>query len=146
MIAIEKGNPPGKFVSEVKSYKAENGRPPSWDEIRCKPEVTASLVSEQGGLCAYCMSRIRATHDGGIQDAHVEHIIPQSKSRHGEDVDYGNMLAVCDGKHGESRTAWSCDRFRGNKDLVVNPLQSQTLQFIRYRSDGTILSDDNAVK
>ena len=145
MIAIKKGSPPLEFVSEVKGYEAHNDKLPSWDEIRCKSKVTASLVGEQGGLCAYCMSRIRATQGGGIQDAHVKHVIPQSKSQHGEDVDYGNMVAVCEGRHGESKAAWSCDRSRGDKDLTVNPLRPQTIQSIRYRSDGTILSDDASI-
>ena len=142
MVPIKKGRPPQAFVSELKDYEAANGKLPSWEEIRCKSEVTAALVREQGGLCAYCMSRIEAGWRGSIQDAHVEHILPQSKSAHGEDVDYGNMLAVCEGKHGESRASWSCDRSRGNASMTVNPLRPQTLQSIRYRGDGTILSDD----
>lgn len=145
MVPIEKNTPPRELLAEIHAYKAENGMLPAWDEVRCKPEVTASLVSEQGGLCAYCMARIRATREGSITDAHVEHIHPQSKSSHGEDIDYDNMLAVCEGKHGEGSTSWSCDRSRGNKKLTVNPLSPQTLRSIRYRSDGTIIAEDEAI-
>lgn len=143
MIPIKKGKPPRDLVKEVVDYKDKVGSSPSWEhDIHCKPEVTASLVREQGGLCAYCMSRVEVCH-GSVNDAHVEHILPQSKCEHGEDVDYGNMLAVCEGQRG--KTSW-CDRSKGDKPLAVNPLKPQTLRLIRYRADGLILSDDDDIE
>lgn len=142
MIPIEKGKPPSCLQDEIEEYRSVFNANPPWKEIRCKPEITASLVEEQGGLCAYCMSRIEA-RSYGANKAHVEHVLPQSKCEKGEDVDYGNMLAVCEGRHGG---ALCCDRARGSKALMVNPLHPQTLESIRYKADGEILSDDEAVE
>lgn len=140
MIPINKGAAPRTYLQELEEYRRQNGSLPNWDrEIRSKRTVVESLVSEQRGICAYCMSRIT------VENAHVEHILPQSQCHHGEDLDYGNMLAVCDGGEGIGRKGLHCDRARGDKELHVNPLKPETLAEIRYMSNGKIKSKDPAI-
>lgn len=162
MIPINKGAAPQPFVQEIMEFRETTGRRPTWDEIRCKRDVLSSLLAEQGGICAYCMSRILdASSTGSVSDertAHVEHLLPQSKSSHGEDIDYRNMVAVCSGERGGAREnsscnhtrktakkALCCDRARGTQDLAVNPTHPETLRGIRYRANGTIYSEEPSV-
>ena len=49
--------------------------------------VIESLLSEQGGLCAYTGRRIER------DSCHIEHIKPQCHCARGEDVDYHNLVA-----------------------------------------------------
>lgn len=100
----------------------------------------------RGGICAYCMSRIEdanaleSTRDE--RAAHVEHLLPQSRCSHGEDIDYHNMVAVCSGERGEGKKALCCDRARGHQELTVNPTRPETLRSIRYRANGRVYSED----
>lgn len=58
-----------------------------------KQTLRQSLCEEQNELCAYCMKRIRPVESG----MKVEHFDPQSHEA-GNDLDYNNLLAVCEGK------------------------------------------------
>lgn len=137
MIPIKKGAAPKEYVQELEDYRRQTGELPNWNrEVRSKRAVIESLVFEQRGICAYCMSRIT------VNNAHVEHILPQSKCHDGEDLSYDNMLAVCSGGDGAGKKGLHCDRARGDKELQVNPLEPDTLAKIRYRHDGKILSED----
>lgn len=146
MIPIKKGSVPRAYTQEIRDFEKAVGRSPVWDEIRCKRKVVAALLAEQGGICAYCMSRIgdanalESTRDE--RAAHVEHLLPQSRSSHGEDIDYHNMVAVCSGERGEGKKALCCDRARGNQELTVNPTRPETLRSIRYRANGRVYSED----
>ncbi|MFZ2302108.1 MAG: retron system putative HNH endonuclease [Gallionella sp.] len=53
-----------------------------------KDAIKASLLKEQGYLCAYTMLRLR-----DVSDCHIEHIQPQSATAPGIDLDYTNMVA-----------------------------------------------------
>ena len=58
------------------------------------------------------------------------------------------MLGVCSG-NSASAGAYenlTCDRHRGNTALTVNPLDENTVRKIKYKSDGTIYSDDMAIE
>lgn len=141
MLPIVKGNPPKEFVRELRELRSTPGASASWDQVRTRGAVIEALCREQGQLCAYCMKRISPN------TAHVEHVVPQSKCAPSQDVDYDNMLAVCDGNEGAgSRGVLTCDRARGDVPLKVNPLRPETLAEIRYRSDGIICSDDAGVQ
>ena len=79
--------------------------------------------------------------------SHVEHIVPQSVCKPGEDVAYSNMLAVCDGNEGMgSADALTCDRARRDRALVVNSLKPETLKGIQYHRNGEIDSTDGATR
>lgn len=87
MIEIKKGNEPKELLQYRQQDFASYADMPS----DVKKKVIESLLSEQGHLCAYCMSRI----DGGKHRATIEHCIPQSASTEKERLNYKNMAAVC---------------------------------------------------
>lgn len=106
--------------------------------------VLESLMREQGYICAYCMRRIPEKR--GHPQATIEHIKPQSKCSEEEKMDYKNMLAVCSGnRDAKSKDFKTCDARRGNQDLFLNPLKSDTLATIKYRANGKIYSDNTAI-
>ncbi len=109
--------------------------------------VIESLAREQGYLCAYCMCRIHTKKSSAEPPfATIEHIEPRSFTNEAKRIDYRNMLAVCDGnKHASDDAMKTCDACRGNKPLSLNPLKSETLSTIAYRSSGKIYSDDENV-
>ncbi len=124
--------------------------PPSLTEHRSSPsatysnythtaELTAALVAEQRGLCCYCLSRIRAD-DGS---ARVEHWHCQ-RDYSDEDLDYSNLLAVCRGNDGQSKSVQHCDRSKGSLSLSRNPANPDhnVEAVVGFRGDGTITSSD----
>ena len=98
-----------------------------------------SLVSEQGGICCYCMQRIRPTEDA----MKVEHWHSQA-GHDAEQLDYSNMLAACMGNQGQPKDEQHCDTLKGNKSLSRNPanLDHRIEHFIKYLGDGRIESSD----
>lgn len=141
MIPINKGAEPKALTDALAELRSTPGSPVSWTEVRNQRPIREALCFEQGGLCAYCMRRIDA------DTSHVEHIIPQSVCEAGQDVAYGNLLAVCDGNEraGNAR-AFICDRARRDSALTVNPLKPETLKSIKYYRNGKIDSTDEAVQ
>ena len=143
MLPIKKGPAPQELINATRRIEGTPNATLSWRNIT-SPEREATLqalLDEQGHLCAYCTDKIK------MDNAHVEHIIPQSEAAGADDphsVDYGNLLAVCDGFAG-CAGGQTCDRSRGDTPLTVNPLKPETLESIRYLRDGRILSDDSAV-
>lgn len=102
--------------------------PAAWVEHRATPgatyddadapkdELRRALVSEQAGLCCYCLGRI--TPDAKAMK--IEHWAPQD--RHPErQLDYGNLLGACMGNQGSPRSQQHCDTAKGNQELFVNP-------------------------
>ena len=78
-----------------------------------KKEVIKSLLSEQGHLCAYCMSRI--DENEGKHKTTIEHCLPQAATSEKERLNYRNMVAVCWGnRDAHSNEDKSCDVKRGS--------------------------------
>ena len=104
-------------------------------------DIKSQLVEEQGFICAYCMKRIQK-NDISVT---IEHYIP----RNGKDgqpdkqLEYNNLLAVCDGNRGS--TNLTCDASKGAKLITINPLDKVSVLQIKYKSDGTIYSDDKKI-
>lgn len=143
MIEIKKGNEPKELLEYRRQAFASYGDMPSV----VKKRVLESLLSEQGHLRAYCMSRI----DTGNRkhQATIEHFIPQSISDEGGRLNYKNMLAVCRGnRDAHLNDDKSCDAKRGSlpreQQIMkkVNIFDGRTLSHIQYKSDGTIYSND----
>ena len=152
MIPIKKGKAPKKLVDDVASLRSNPNMSANYGNLShdAKDAARKALVAEQGGLCAYCMRRI------GKQEHHatIEHIVPQHDANgvahDRESIDYGNMLAVCDGGAPEPgqhvrKDDLTCDKHRGNAPLTVNPLVPRTLEKIRYSRNGEIHSDDPVI-
>ena len=143
MIEIKKGTEPKELLEYRQQKFASYADMPA----DVKKKVIKSLLLEQGHLCAYCMSRINA--DDGKHKTTIEHCTPQSATTEKERLDYKNMVAVCWGnRDAHSNDDKSCDAKRGTlKDVQqnmkkINVLDGSTLSDIKYRSDGTIYSDN----
>ncbi len=102
-----------------------------------------ALLEEQGHLCAYCMKRIslkRSNLGRGEQATkpmvEVEHYLSQKEFPE-KDLDYTNMLGVC---NGFSQGDIHCDKSRLETRLkVLNPLEKQVEKLVAYSLDGRIL-------
>ncbi len=129
MIFIEKGQEPASLIK----YKQQNGA--YYDGFSQKENVREALLIEQGHICAYCMRRIAK------DTMTIEHYIPKTVDENLE-LDYRNMLGVCLGHRGHRKEDMTCDAHRGNVVLTINPLDRSKVQLIKYKSDGTIYSED----
>lgn len=131
MILIKKQSEPVALTGYKKQKWAYYEGIPS----AIKTSILESLLEEQGCVCAYCMKRI------STDDMTIEHYISQSADK-SKTLDYQNMLGVCFGNRGKKEEEQTCDAHRGNSVLVVDPLIPAKVQQIKYKSDGTIYSDD----
>lgn len=109
--------------------------------LPAKDELRAALVSEQRGLCCYCMSRI--TDDSG--SAKIEHWRCQSRYP-AEQLVYRNLLTACPGGNGRPPRLQHCDTRKGDDDLSRNPADpaDRVEHFISYGPDGSIYASDTA--
>lgn len=110
-----------------------------------KSKILESLLSEQGFLCAYCMTKI------SLNQATIEHWYPQAQSENTTDtngiysLDYNNMLAVCNGGEGLDGITLHCDKSKKEYLIKFNPSNPNhhNRLGIFYTKDGTINSTDN---
>lgn len=138
MLYIEKRQEPPELLQEKKKGLAD------YDGLYGAPKIAVqqSLLKEQGCLCAYCMRRI------SLETLQIEHYIPQHPQDEDYDpvlsIDYHNMLAVCFGNKKQAGVFenLTCDQHRRNTPLTVNPLDRTSIDKIKYKTDGTIYSDD----
>lgn len=111
------------------------------------PQLKERLLEEQGWICAYCMGKIAT-----VEDAHVEHYCPQ-KACPDKDLDYMNLLAVCDGltaSYPGKEAFHHCDKTKGkegkmNGDVklsVLDPRSPDCETMLTYDLNGNILSVD----
>ena len=140
MLPIKKGPAPADYLDAVRTLKDTPDATLSWKNLSTEGKAAArrALLAEQGGLCAYCMRKIDDSN------SHVEHYVPQSEGAGSDDpvsVDFGNLLAVCNGFEDTSE-GLTCDRARKDAPMVVNPLIERTLEGIRYDRGGSIHSLD----
>ena len=112
-----------------------------YDNYADKDALRAFLVAEQRGLCCYCLSQIRPE----IGAMRVEHWHCRDNYL-GEQLAYANLLGACMGNEGQPRKLEHCDKRKGNSDLSRNPADPacQIEELIRYKGDGTIVSDNEA--
>lgn len=104
-----------------------------------KPTLRRSLVTEQRGLCCYCMGRIRSESTS----MKIEHWRSQA-SYPGEQLSYQNLLGACTGGHGQPEDFQHCDTRKGDKDLQWNPADAahHIETRVRYEPYGSIHADD----
>lgn len=125
----------GKEPEELTIFNRNNAnRIVKWDDknipANLKPAIRKSLVSEQQGLCAYCMRKIS-------DDCQIEHFIARSKNQ-SLCWDYNNMLGVDNSNTLPPQYKNLCENGRGNMPLSINPLNLSHMQGIYYLRDGTI--------
>ena len=161
MIAIIKGVEPAG-LAELREEARQAGDTPedAYQRLRnpLKKVVRASLLHEQGGLCAYCMRKIPPEGKEDVEElyTHIEHIIPRNPKDHrdvGQGLDYQNMVVTCDGGSHTATpsdnkvSARTCDAYKKEKEFQkINPTKADTLASIYYTVDGIIKSDDAAVQ
>jgi uncharacterized protein (TIGR02646 family) len=133
MRAITKGPEPPSLTAHRQTPHA------NYDNYNDKDGLRRALVTEQQGICCYCMARIRNRHD----NAKIEHW--QCQDRYpGRQLDYLNLLGACKGGEKQPPHFQHCDTRKGSSDLRFNPAESvhRIETRIRYESDGAIRSDD----
>ena len=111
----------------------------TYENYRDKESLRAALVSEQRGICCYCMQSIRPV-EGSMK---IERWHSQDGSPH-EQLVYSNLLGSCMGGDGQRDSVRHCDTAKANKNLSRNPANRDhhVEDVIRYLSDGTIASSD----
>lgn len=109
-----------------------------------KDELRTALVSEQYGLCAYCMRSIASVSS----DVRIEHVQCQSKYPERQ-LDYKNMVACCHGQLNKSGSGKSrcktmcCDRSKGDEEISFDPahLSYDISLHLQYDREGRITAD-----
>lgn len=132
MRAITKGPEPPSLTAHRKRPHSDYANYPDKDELR------RALVTEQRGLCCYCMERITAERTS----MKIEHW--QCQAHHSErQLDYRNLLASCHGGVGQPPHLQRCDTKKDDSDLEFNPANPdhRIETRIRYEPDGTVRSE-----
>ena len=133
MRAITKGPEPQSLTTHRLAEHSD------YDNYTEKDDLRRALVSEQRGICCYCMERI---HEGPTT-MKVEHW--RSQAHHpDEQLTYRNLLGACLGGEGRPWMLQHCDTRKGDNELRWNPADPahQIEIRIRYELDGSIKSDD----
>jgi uncharacterized protein (TIGR02646 family) len=134
MRAIQKAAEPASLTQ----HRAAGG---GYDGYPDKKVLAAALVREQRGLCAYCLSRIRAAYG----EVRIEHWHSRSAYA-GEQLDYSNLLAVCMGNEGEPFRDQHCDTHKGDRELSRNPADPahRIEEVLWFGADGSLNSRDTS--
>ena len=133
MKAIKKGNePPSLTQHRCKTFS-------DYDNYLDKDGLRKNLVAEQGGICAYCLQRIRP------DESHmkIEHWHCQAKYST-EQLDYSNMLGVCLGNKGKPERNQHCDTKKDDSDIQLNPANPlhKVEELIQFLGNGRVKSPD----
>jgi len=92
MRSIQKGHEPGTLTRHRNSAHAD------YENYAAKDTLRVSLVTEQRGLCCYCLSRIRAN----AQAMKIAHWHSQDRYP-AEQLDYQNLLGACKEMRGSAK-------------------------------------------
>jgi len=132
MRRINKGNEPPSLLVHRKQKNSNYDNIPK----QAKKDLRKSLLKEQGYICCYCMQRIDE------KNSKIEHYKPQ-KYEHLQ-LDYHNLLASCKGNEGKNENEQHCDTHKGKREINISPVDKNNNceNFIKYRNNGTIYSDD----
>lgn len=145
MITIRKQREPKSLTQ----FRASGGK--KFDDLDSvtKNELRASLLKEQGYICAYCMKRIGRdrNEDGYCDDVTIEHVVPRAYTKtipemEMMEIDYSNLVAVCTGNSNGMR---HCDKSKENNLISFNPCNPAVEASIKYGlKDGTISSSNES--
>jgi uncharacterized protein (TIGR02646 family) len=113
----------------------------SYDNYPDKNDLRTSLVTEQRGLCCYCLCRIRPQSDA----MRIEHWHSRHRYRD-EQLVYSNLLGACLGNEQAFKGHQHCDVQKGDRDFSRNPANPmpRVEDLVRFEGDGRIVSDDAA--
>ena len=146
MIVVRRGKEPNSLLQFRKQY-------PDADYELDMPtnvlqDVRTQMWEEQKHLCAYCMKKIVSPNVERIEHCRPRH--PHGEIEHDKKstLDFKWMLGVCYGNSltkGVKHEDTTCDAHRGNTEITVNPFDELSIRKIKYRSDGSIYSDDEEI-
>jgi uncharacterized protein (TIGR02646 family) len=113
----------------------------SYAEYGDRDSLRNSLVTEQRGLCCYCLRSIRPQYDA----MKIEHWHSQARYP-AEQLSYSNLLGACLGNDGQAWDHQHCDTRKGARDFSRNPANPmpRVEDLIRFQGDGRIVSDNLA--
>ncbi len=133
MRGITKGAEPPSLTAHRKTTHCD------YDNYEDKDALRNALVTEQRGLCCYCMDRIH----NGPTTMKIEHwrcrdLYPAKQ------LAYRNLLGACLGGKGQPHYLQHCDTRKGNCGLRWNPANPDhhVETRLRYEMDGRIRSDE----
>lgn len=146
MIVVKRGKEPNSLLQFRKQYPEADYEVDMPTNVL--QDVRTQLWEEQKHLCAYCMKKIASSNVERIEHCRPRH--PHGEIEHDKKstLDFKWMLGVCYGNSltkGVKHDDTTCDAHRGNTELAVNPFDEQSIRKIKYRSDGSIYSDDEEI-
>ena len=132
MRAIQKAPEPRRLAAHRSRTHAD------YDNFQDKETLRQALVTEQRGLCCYCMDRIRPERSS----MKIEHWKCRAHNQD-QQLNYRNLLGACLGGDGKPASLQHCDTSKGDRDIRWNPANpSHHIQTrVRYESDGSIRAD-----
>ncbi|WP_413171818.1 retron system putative HNH endonuclease [Anabaena azotica] len=111
----------------------------NYDGYHPKEPLKKALLAEQGYICCYCMRRISE------ENMEIEHWQPESKYPELQ-ITYKNLLASCSGNRGSKKDNQHCNPRKGDTEITINPADYKNCEnYIKYSSQGKILSDDETI-
>ena len=133
MRAIAKGPEPPSLTAHRKTSHSD------YENYDHKDALRHALITEQGGICCYCMGRIR----NDPTTTKIEHWNCQRYHR-AEQLLYQNLLGACLGGQGQPPQKQHCDTRKRDQDLIWNPANPNhhIETRIEYGADGSIRSND----
>jgi len=144
MLRYQKGPEPGS-LEELRQTPGATWKHSVHGDQR--EDIRASLLNDQGAVCAYCQRRIENSN----KSMRIEHWLARSKNAEQQFV-WTNLLGVClgtpkqEGDEDEPADgAFHCDLSRKNHSLFLHPVegfQTDPRDFLTYRADGHVGSGD----
>src|SRR2546429_9112016 len=127
MRAITKGAEPASLTTHRQTAHCD------YDNYADKDALRHALVTEQRGLCCYCMGRIRNAWDM----MKIEHWRCQSRYP-AQQLEYRNLLGACRGGDGERPYPQHCDMREADRELPWDPADPahHIETRLRYELDG----------
>lgn len=134
---IIKRTSPDALETFKKQFLRTQRRLPTYRDLSHKPYlamkhvVKESLLTEQYGLCCYCLKRI------GPHNSHIEHLKPQSRFPE-EDLAYTNLLASCNGIQNRNE---NCGHRKDDwyDEETISPLEPDCEKAFSFIPNGSIL-------
>ena len=133
MRTIAKGPEPASLTTHRQTPLCD------YNNYEDKNALRDALVTEQRGICCYCMGRIQ----NRPPTLKIEHWRCQ-RNCPAEQLNYRNLLGACPGGHGQPERLQHCDTRKGDRDLRWNTADPahRVETRLRYELDGSIRSDE----
>lgn len=142
MIVLRRGKEPNSLLQFRKQYPDADYEDTLSHVLK---DIREQMWEEQKHLCAYCMRKIDNPSVVRIEHCRPRHSQDEQEYDKKATLDFKWMLGVCYGNslvRGVKPEDKTCDAHRGNTELTVNPFDELSVRKIKYKTDGSIYSDD----